>query len=110
MNDLTLKNPVRTARIKAVRKENYRVKTIEMDLSLDMAQPGQFIMVWVPGIGERPMSIGDRKPLTISVADVGKVTSVICNLKEGDSIQKPKTRKRAPELRNRFFASEAGTG
>ncbi|MFH0737718.1 MAG: dihydroorotate dehydrogenase electron transfer subunit [Candidatus Micrarchaeota archaeon] len=85
MNELAIRNPVRTAKIKAVRKENYRIKTIEIDCTLDAA-PGQFLMLWVPGVGERPMSIGDGKPLTISVADVGKVTKAICALKEGDVI------------------------
>src|SRR5262249_3532758 len=34
----------------------------------------------------RPMSIGNGSPLTISVANVGKVSEAICRLKEGDRI------------------------
>jgi dihydroorotate dehydrogenase electron transfer subunit len=78
--------PVRTAKVKRADAENYRVKTFEIDCDLSEAEPGQFLMVWMPGVGERPMSIGDKKPLTISVADVGKVTSEICKLKTGDLI------------------------
>jgi len=48
------------------------------------ALPGQFLMVWLPGIGERPMGIADNDPLTISVADVGKVTAEMHKLKEGE--------------------------
>ncbi|MEW6722372.1 MAG: dihydroorotate dehydrogenase electron transfer subunit [Candidatus Micrarchaeota archaeon] len=79
-------NPIFTSRVKKVIAENYRVKTIEVGRDMEKALPGQFLMVWVPGAGERPMSIGNGSPLTISVADVGKVSSEICRLKEGDLI------------------------
>ncbi len=85
MNRYELLNPVYTSKVKKIIKENYRVKTIEIDKKLD-ALPGQFLMVWVPGVGERPMSIGNSDPLTISVAGVGKVSTDICKLKEGDVI------------------------
>ncbi len=67
-------------------EENYRVKTIEIGHNMENALPGQFLMVWMPGVGERPMSIGNSNPLTISVADVGKVSKEICALKVGDLI------------------------
>lgn len=67
-------------------EENYRVKTIEIDHDMKDALPGQFLMVWVPGAGERPMSIGNNNPLTISVANVGKVSSKLHELKEGELI------------------------
>ncbi len=85
MNRFEILNQVHTNRIIKTRKENYRVKTIEIEHNIQ-ANPGQFIMVWVPGIGERPMSIGNDRPLTISVANVGKVSSGICSLGEGDLI------------------------
>lgn len=79
-------HPVVTRRVKKVQDENYRVKTIEMEGGLENAQPGQFLMIWVPGIGERPMSIGNGNPLTISVAAVGKVSRAICGLKAGGAV------------------------
>jgi dihydroorotate dehydrogenase electron transfer subunit len=79
-------NPIYTNKIRKVIEENYRVKTIEIDHNMEKALPGQFLMVWVPGAGERPMSIGNGNPLTISVAEVGKVSSEICKLKEGDLV------------------------
>jgi dihydroorotate dehydrogenase electron transfer subunit len=77
---------VHTNAVKKVFDENYRVKTIEIEHALEEALPGQFLMVWVPGIGERPMSIGNGYPLTISVANVGKVTAAMTALKPGDLI------------------------
>jgi len=83
---VTTINPVLTRPVKKVAKENYRVKTIEIDFEMPQAMPGQFLMVWIPGAGERPMSIGNNRPLTISVADVGKVSGELHRIKEGDLI------------------------
>lgn len=77
---------IHTNTVKKVSAENYRVKTIEVEHALEEALPGQFLMVWMPGIGERPMSIGNGYPLTISVANVGKVSAAITSLKPGDRI------------------------
>lgn len=79
-------NPMHTSRVKKAQQENYRVKTIEIEHAMEEALPGQFLMVWMPGVGERPMSIGNSYPLTISVASVGKVSGAITNLRPGDSI------------------------
>lgn len=77
--------PVFTNKIISAKEENYRVTTLVIDHQLD-ALAGQFIMVWVPGLGERPMSIGNNNPLTISVANVGTVSSKITSLKSGEII------------------------
>jgi dihydroorotate dehydrogenase electron transfer subunit len=79
-------NQIYTRPVKKVMEENYRVKTIEVDHDMKKALPGQFIMVWIPGMGERPMSIGNSDPLTISVANIGSVSAEICKLKEGDML------------------------
>lgn len=61
------------------------VKTFVLDTDID-AQPGQFIMLWIPGVDEKPMSIAGMRPLTISVAKVGPLTTALHNLKEGDFV------------------------
>ncbi|MEW6035706.1 MAG: hypothetical protein AB1529_03780 [Candidatus Micrarchaeota archaeon] len=86
MKRFGITNPIYTSRVRKVIEENYRVRTLEIDHDMLSAMPGQFLMVWVPGAGERPMSIGNNLPLTISVAGVGRVSSEICRLKEGDVI------------------------
>lgn len=85
MKTFAITKPLAARPVKKIRKENYRVTTLEIDAELE-AMPGQFLMVWMPGVGERPMSIGNDRPLMISVADVGKVSHAICSLKEGDLI------------------------
>ncbi|MBD3210620.1 dihydroorotate dehydrogenase electron transfer subunit [Candidatus Micrarchaeota archaeon] len=78
--------PVYSRKVRKVIEENYRVKTIEIEHDMRDALPGQFLMVWVPGEGERPMSIGNSNPLTISVASVGKVSSKLHELRAGDMV------------------------
>ncbi|MFW3145205.1 MAG: dihydroorotate dehydrogenase electron transfer subunit [Thermoplasmatota archaeon] len=52
--------------------------------------PGQFLMVWVPGIDEVPMSVSYKLSapfkLGITVQDVGEATNAICSLERGAKI------------------------
>lgn len=51
------------------------------------AQPGQFVMVWVPGVDEFPMSLsylGERQAVTVEVK--GEGTKRMHGMKEGDKI------------------------
>jgi len=55
----------------------------------DEAKPGQFYMVWIPGLDEVPMSIStiaDAGRRGITVKDVGEATHALCSMKEGDRI------------------------
>lgn len=72
--------------IKKVVKESPRVNTYYFDAYLD-SLPGQFIMLWVPGTGERPVAVyEDNKGFKISVAKVGTVSNALHTLKAGDKI------------------------
>ena len=75
-----------TAPITSVRKENYRVTTFTLDASLPQARPGQFLMVWLPGLNEKPMCIVGGSPVKISVAAVGDFTKALSQLKAGDKM------------------------
>jgi dihydroorotate dehydrogenase electron transfer subunit len=46
--------------------------------------PGQFVMVWVPGVDEIPMALSSSN--TITVQKVGDATSALFTLSEGDLI------------------------
>ena len=51
------------------------------------AQPGQFVMVWIPGIDEIPMSlsvIGARQAITVEAK--GEATQALCEMQPGDRI------------------------
>ncbi len=73
-------------RILRIKKENPYVKTITLDMKMK-AEPGQFVMIWLPGVDEKPMSIrSSNENLMISVEARGKCSESFTCLKEGDSI------------------------
>ena len=60
--------------IKEIINENANVKTFVLDAQLD-ARPGQFIMVWVPRIDEKPFSLSKISgDIAITVQKKGKAT------------------------------------
>lgn len=65
--------------------ENRTVATFELDTSVD-AEPGQFLMVWLPGEGEKPISIMYPDPLTITVARVGPFSTALHRRQVGDAV------------------------
>lgn len=52
------------------------------------AQPGQFVMVWFPGLNQKPMSVGysDEKEFMLTIAAVGSCSEAICALQVGDRL------------------------
>ncbi len=75
----------RVARITETRTENYRTRTFVLDRHLD-ARPGQFVMVWLPGVEERPFSLIAGDPVSFTVARVGPFTSALHQLEVGDRV------------------------
>ncbi len=63
------------------------VQTFTFDVTLG-AKPGQFVMVWVPGIDEVPMSIAsdNGKQLKITFFAVGDMTRILAAMKKGDLV------------------------
>ncbi|MCH5373711.1 MAG: hypothetical protein JJ992_07020, partial [Planctomycetes bacterium] len=59
--------------------------TLVLDGALP-AQPGQFVMAWLPGVEERPLSVMDDAPLSLTVAAVGPFTQALCALQPGDRL------------------------
>ena len=80
----------RTKEIKEIINENYRVKTfiIEDEYIAKKAKPGQFVMIWIPGVDEIPISISgaNNKEIMITVARVGEATNILHKKREGDII------------------------
>jgi dihydroorotate dehydrogenase electron transfer subunit len=50
------------------------------------AQPGQFVLVWLPGLDEKPFSLVDDDPVTLAVAKVGPFSSRLHQLEAGDRL------------------------
>ena len=75
----------RVARIESAVDESAKVRTLTLDTSLD-ADPGQFVMAWLPGIDERPFSLVDADPVILTVARVGRFTEAIHRLGAGERL------------------------
>lgn len=73
------------ARIVAITDESPRVRTFVFDLRLK-ADPGQFVMAWLPGVDEKPFSLVGGNPATLTVARVGPFTTALFNLNPGDPL------------------------
>jgi dihydroorotate dehydrogenase electron transfer subunit len=71
--------------IAKIEQENYRVKTFVFEEDFP-SFPGQFAMVWLPGIDEKPMSINSEKPFSISFAAVGEFSNELSRLKVGNKV------------------------
>ncbi|MDP7069079.1 MAG: dihydroorotate dehydrogenase electron transfer subunit, partial [Candidatus Peribacteraceae bacterium] len=77
----------KTYRIKDIKQETEMVRTFTFDGSLGAA-PGQFVMVWLPGVDEVPMSVAydDGQALKITFFAVGDMTKELSKAKVGDLI------------------------
>ncbi len=74
-------------RIAEIIQENPTVKTFVFKTSLG-AKPGQFVMIWIPGVDEKPMSVAldDGEQLWITVCKVGPASEALHNMKVGDKL------------------------
>lgn len=68
-------------RIRRIVQETPSVRTLYFDKSFPSV-PGQFVMVWIPGIDEIPMALSS--PESITVQEVGDATRALCNFQIGD--------------------------
>jgi dihydroorotate dehydrogenase electron transfer subunit len=77
----------KTYPVKAVKEETTNVKTFVFPVSFG-ARPGQFLMVWIPGVDEVPMSVAldDGEETRITVAAVGSATKALSKLQKGDLV------------------------
>ena len=48
--------------------------------------PGQFVFVWIPGEGEKPFSVLDDRPLTLSIQRRGCFSEKLCQLEVGTTV------------------------
>ncbi|MEN6341458.1 MAG: dihydroorotate dehydrogenase electron transfer subunit [Methanospirillum sp.] len=72
-----------TVTVTGVAAETPSVTTISFDRAFAF-EPGQFVMVWVPGVDEVPMALSSAR--SISVQRVGDATSALCAMRPGDRL------------------------
>jgi len=84
-------NRMRVVEIQAVKSESPSVKSIFFKDDLcAKAKAGQFLMVWVPGVDEIPLSLSSMNSghglSSVTVAEVGEATRTLNQMKIGDQI------------------------
>jgi len=82
---LMSKPPHCAYRVAEIVREGCAGVTLILDGSMP-AEPGQFVMAWLPGVGERPFSLMDDDPISLAVARVGPFTHALCALEPGDRL------------------------
>jgi dihydroorotate dehydrogenase electron transfer subunit len=86
---LTAANTLRTTRIQSVKTENPTTKTFTFkDRLCAKAQPGQFLMLWIPRVDEIPLSVMNTEGNSVSVAvkAIGEATYALNSTKQGETI------------------------
>lgn len=78
-------NLPQVARIIGIHDESTKVRTLVLDLHLE-AEPGQFVMAWLPGVNEKPFSLVRAAPVTLTIARVGPFTEEVMSLQVGDRL------------------------
>ncbi|MCL2691733.1 MAG: dihydroorotate dehydrogenase electron transfer subunit [Candidatus Bathyarchaeota archaeon] len=83
-------NTLRTSKIVDVTTESPTVKTFTfIDKQCINAKPGQFLMLWIPGIDEIPLSILDvtkNGKVSVAVKAVGKATQHLHTMERGATV------------------------
>jgi dihydroorotate dehydrogenase (NAD+) catalytic subunit len=59
---------------------------LTLDGSMKDFQAGEFVFLWLPGIGEKPFSVAKAEPLMFIIKKRGAFTQAVFDLKEGDTI------------------------
>jgi len=82
-------NTIQTIKISRIINDCEGVKTFIFKNTSTKPKPGQFVMIWVPGVDEIPMSISacdEAGNWAITVKNIGECTQALHNLKVNDYI------------------------
>ncbi len=84
---------------------------LTFDRKIDI-QAGEFIFLWVPGLGEKPFSALSDDPFSLAVIDVGVFTNALMDLKVGTEVyvRGPHGIAAAPPEDAKIMAVAGGTG
>ena len=74
---------VRNVKITGIKSDSRDIKTFFFDYSFQFT-PGQYVMVWIRGVDEIPMSLSYANGIT--VRNVGDATEALFRLNVGDSL------------------------
>jgi len=87
----TATSKMRTVQLTSIATETPTIKTFTFNDKLSSkAEPGQFIMIWIPGVDEIPMSLSMLTPrknqAAVTVEKVGEATNTLHKMTVGSTI------------------------
>ncbi len=106
---LAQKNTYRKYRINKKVSFSEDLYMVEFDASID-AQPGQFVFLWIPRVGEKPFSIFNDDPLSLLIKKRGRFTSYLAELGQGKQVYIRGPYGNSPSLNGRVLLVGGGTG
>lgn len=71
--------------IKEIVDEADNVRTLIVDKEIS-AKPANFVMVWLPGVSEKPFALAYTDPIGITLKSLGSYTQKLFSMKEGDKL------------------------
>jgi dihydroorotate dehydrogenase electron transfer subunit len=87
---LTAANLLRTTQLTSVKSVSPTVKTLSFkDKQCARAKPGQFLMLWIPGVDEIPLSILETSKngvVSVAVKKVGEATKALHEKKRDETV------------------------
>jgi len=84
-----MKNPYVPWPVKVIEKKILSPDTFSLDLDWKVKHdPGQFVQISIPGIGEAPISISSysKEYIELTIRKIGNVTNALFKLKKGDEV------------------------
>ncbi len=87
------------------------ISILTFDRKIDI-QAGEFIFLWIPGLGEKPFSALDNDPFKLAVINVGEFTKELIELKPGTQayVRGPHGIPVSPAKDAKIMAVAGGTG
>ena len=75
----------RPFKIRRIEDRPGELRLMELEGSLQF-DAGQFVFLWIPGVGEKPFSVASSSPLRFVLRKRGPVSGALLDLKEGDEL------------------------
>ena len=74
-----------TFKVTANERASASARLIRLDGELK-ANPGQFAMIWLPSVGEKPFSLAGTSPVEFIIEPVGKFSKALCEIEIGSQL------------------------
>ena len=102
-----MRNQYYHVKIEKIIEHSENLKSFVLDINFS-SKPGQFVMVWIPGLDEKPFSLSGKNMITVK--KVGPFTEKLFEIKEGYLDIRGPYGNNFPELEGKNIAIGGGCG